>query len=84
MGSFLCKIWMFILNLADSVIDGIANVLINLVEALGTIFSAIWGVLTDAVDSIFEGSGLLLLGGAALLAWLLLGGDDDTESSSRS
>lgn len=82
MGSFLCKIWMFILNVVDAVIDGIANALINLVEALGVIFSAIWGVLSDAVGSIFDGAGgWLLLAAGVAAAFFLFGGDDDEKQT---
>lgn len=79
MGNFLCKIWMFFLKVVDAVVDGVANVLVGIVGAIGTILSAIWDVVDELTESIF-GKNTLLWVVAGLGLWFLLGaGDGDDE-----
>lgn len=69
MGSFLCKIWTFVLRVADAVIDGIGHVIKGLVSMLLDVVLEIWDATigSGTVGGVVVG-GLLIFG----LAWLLL------------
>lgn len=73
MGSFLCKIWTFVLKVADAVIDGIGHVIKGLVSMLLDVALELWDATfgSSTVGGVVLG-GLLIFG----LAWLLLATPD--------
>lgn len=69
MGSFLCKIWTFVLRIADAIIDGIGHVIKGLVTMLLDVALQLWDATLGSgnVGGVIVG-GLLLVG----VVWLLL------------
>lgn len=77
MPSWLCKLFRFLLNVAEITIETIAS-------AIKTVGNAVWDVLESVVegvggvlDGIFSSPTLLLGIGAVALFFLLKGKDDD-------
>lgn len=64
MGSFLCKIWTFVLKVADAVVSGIADVVRGILTELVDIIAELWdmtlgkGTVGGVVTAV--GLGLLL------------------------
>lgn len=73
----LCKIFNFVLNVFSAVLN-------VAVEAVNTLVGGAISVLSNAADTIFGGSGsLLLLVGLGLFAWKFIGmsNDDDKQKT---
>lgn len=79
MNDLLCKIFNFVLRIFRNVVDFVAEV----VKTVGSAAVGVLGELLEEVaDTVFGGSGnLLLLLGAGLGIWLLLKNDDDSPTT---
>lgn len=78
MGSFLCKIWTFVLMVADAVIDGIGHVIKGLVSMLLDVALHLWDATLGSgkVGGVVIG-GLLILG----VVWLVMSSSRKGEGS---
>lgn len=80
MGKILCKIFRFLADVFDKVVEFVASAIKTIGNAVVDVLSELVTVAGDAIGSIFSSNPLLLVGGGLLL-WFLLGRKNDEEGA---
>lgn len=83
MGDILCKIWRFLANILNQVVDFVAKALTTIGTAVVDVLSDLLQAAGSAIGDIFSANPLLWVGILGLGAWWLLGSGDDEEKADK-